>query len=190
MKLHIQSDGSHLSRSGSRSVAGAFYYLGDIKDPTLLNGPIDAVSSLIPVITASAAETEYASVFFAAQRGTSHRQTLTDLGYPQQETIILCDNSCAVGLAHNNVKAKRSKAIDMRFHWIQDRVKQGQFQVVWRAGQHNLADFFTKTLPIKDFRRLRHFFAHIPSTPSSTAPIGSPKRLARNLQSHAWRERV
>ena len=116
MRLHIQADGSHLSRSGSRTVAGAFYYLGDITDPTLLNGPIDAVSSLIPVITASTAETEYASVFFAAQRGTSHRQTLIDLGYPQQETIILCDNSCAVGLAKNNVKAKRSKAIDMTFH--------------------------------------------------------------------------
>ena len=190
MKLHIQADGSHLSRSGSRSVAGAFYYLGNITDPTLLNGPIDVVSSLIPVITASAAETEYASVFFAAQRGASHRQTLIDLGYPQQDTIILCDNSCAVGLANNNVKAKRSKAIDMRFHWIQDRVKQGQFQVIWRAGQYNLADFFTKTLPVQEFRRLRHFFARVPTTHTSKTPIGSPTRLTRNQQSNAWRHRV
>ena len=189
MKLHIQSDGSHLSRSGSRSVAGAFYYLGDTNDPTLLNGPIDVVSSLIPVITASAAETEYASVFLAAQRGTSVRQTLIDLGYPQHSTIILCDNSCAVGLANNNVKAKRSKAIDMRFHWIQDRVKQGQFQVIWRAGQYNLADFFTKTLPVKEFRRLRHFFAQLPASHASSSPIGTAKRLARNASSRTWRRK-
>ena len=189
MKMHIQSDGSHLSRSESRSVAGAFYYLGDTQDPTLLNGPIDVVSSLIPVIiTASAAETEYACVFLSAQRGTSLRQTLIDLGYPQDNTIILCDNSCAVGLANNSVKAKRSKAIDMRFHWIQDRVSQGQFQVIWRAGQYNLADFFTKTLPVQEFRRLRHFFAHIPVSPAAPTPIGTTKRLVRNQQSLAWRQ--
>jgi cytochrome b involved in lipid metabolism len=32
----------------------------------------------------------------------------------------------------------------MRFYWIRDRIKQGQFIIHWRAGKDNLADYFTK----------------------------------------------
>ncbi len=42
---------------------------------------------------------------------------------------------------------KLSKSIDMRFHWIQDRIKQLQFLVKHVAGATNVADFFTKSLP-------------------------------------------
>ena len=31
----------------------------------------------------------------------------------------------------------------MRFHWIQDRVKDGQFQVFWEPGVDNKADYFS-----------------------------------------------
>jgi hypothetical protein len=50
------------------------------------------------------------------------RTILADLGYPQPPTTILCDNTTAIGLANDNIKMKRSKAIDMRFHWIRDCV--------------------------------------------------------------------
>ncbi len=52
-----------------------------------------------------------------------------------------------VGLANDSLKIKRSKSIDMRFHWVHDRIKQGQFKVQWMKGIDNLADFFTKALP-------------------------------------------
>ena len=123
MRMHCATDVSHQSRPGSRGVAAALFYCGDSVDPSLLNGAIDAYSSLISVVTASVAETEYAGVFLAAQRGAGLRTTLSDLKYPQPETIIFCDNSCAVGLASDTVKAKRFKAIDMRFHWVRDRIK-------------------------------------------------------------------
>ncbi len=47
-----------------------------------------------------------------------------DMGYPQPPTTILCDNTSAIGLANDTIKQKRSKAIDMRFHWIRDRIRQ------------------------------------------------------------------
>ncbi len=40
------------------------------------------------------------------------------LGYAQPATRILCDNQCVADLATNTVKARSSKSIDMRFHWI------------------------------------------------------------------------
>ena len=34
--------------------------------------------------------------------------------------------------------------MDMRFYWVKDRVKQGQFHVYWGPGYQNLSDYFTK----------------------------------------------
>ena len=34
--------------------------------------------------------------------------------------------------------------MDMRMHWIKDRVQQEQFDLQWDPGQNNLADYVTK----------------------------------------------
>ncbi len=87
-------------------------------------------------------------MFAAAKIGDVERCILSDLGYPQPPTLILCDNECAVGLAQRTMVPKLPKSsIDMRFHWIQDRIKQLQFLVQHVAGANNVADFFTKSLP-------------------------------------------
>ncbi len=79
------------------------------------------------------------------------------MGYPQDPTIIMCDNISAIGIATDSIKQKRSKSIDMRFHWIRDRVRQGQFIIAYIPTQQNLADYFTKNLP-KDARAKFHSF--------------------------------
>jgi hypothetical protein len=55
----------------------------------------------------------------------------------------------AVGLANKKMVPKLSKGIDMRFHWVQDRVKQGQFIVRHILGEHNVTEYFTKPLPFQ-----------------------------------------
>jgi hypothetical protein len=50
----------------------------------------------------------------------------------------------ATGYSNGTIKQKCTKAIDMRFYWIKDRVKQGQFNVYWGPDYQNLADYFTK----------------------------------------------
>ncbi len=64
----------------------------------------------------------HAALFAGAQQAASLRTILSDLGYAQHPTIIMCDNTCAIGIATDSIKQKRSKAIDMRFHWVRDRV--------------------------------------------------------------------
>jgi hypothetical protein len=70
------------------------------------------------------------------------------MGHPQPPTPLLCDNEFAIGLGNDTIKQKRSKSIDMRFHWLRDRIRQGQFTLRYLAGKQNLADFFTKKLPV------------------------------------------
>jgi hypothetical protein len=86
--------------------------------------------------------------------------TLEEMGHQQPATPIQADNACAVGLANDTVKQKRSKAIDMRFYWVRDRVKQGQFVIYWKKGGDNDADYFTKHHPPAHHRRMRSKFLH------------------------------
>ena len=72
--------------------------------------------------------------------------------YPQGPTPVYCDNTCAVGLATDTLKAAKTKAIDLRFHCLRDRVRQGQFKILWIATDDNIADFFTKALPVHEHR--------------------------------------
>jgi hypothetical protein len=125
--------------------------LGDTTDDTAINGHIDCSSVIIDVVTEGTYESEYYALYINCQKAVVTRNTLEDLGYPQGPTLVICDNKCASGIAADLVTQRRSKAMDMRFHWTRDRVRQGQFSVIWRPGIVNLADIFTKALPAKDF---------------------------------------
>ena len=74
---------------------------------------------------------------------TSASATLTDMGYPQTTTLVICDNQCAVGTANRTVKQKQTKAISVRYYWTRDRVATDELRIQWRPGKENLADFFT-----------------------------------------------
>jgi hypothetical protein len=130
-----------------RSVAGAYPFLGDHNLPLKINGAIHTFSTIIPCIVASAGEAEYAALLFAAaQHAASLRTILADLGHPQPPTILMCNNTCAIGIATDFIKQKRSKSIDMRFHWVRDRVRQGQFLISHIRTDLNVSDYFTNNL--------------------------------------------
>ena len=96
MLLRIHSDASYLSRPKSGSSAGGFHYLGTT-NPAFLNGSIFCHSTRIPVVCAAVSEAEYAAVFANAQVAADERVILSNLGYPQSPTPVLCDNECAIG---------------------------------------------------------------------------------------------
>jgi hypothetical protein len=126
-------------------VAGGHSILGDEDDHAPLNHPISAHSTRIPVVCSFVAEAEYAGLFAAARIATNERQILHDMGHPQPPTPLYCDNEVAIGLATDTINLKMSKSLDMRFHWLRDRVRQGHFRLIFVPGLKNAADFFTKT---------------------------------------------
>ena len=161
MQLAVHSDASYLSETEARSRAGGVFFLTDrdkLGDPAAFNGPIDCTSTIIKCVVGSAFEAEYAALYLNGTSAEEMRNTLTDLGYPQGPTPIISDNQCAVGVANRTVKQKRSKATDMRFHWIRDRAGQGHFVISWSPGTTNFADFFTKSHPAKHQRDMRPIY--------------------------------
>jgi hypothetical protein len=67
-------------------------------------------------------EAEFAGLFHNAKDGAMIRNILNELGWPQPPTPIQTDNSCAAGITNGTIRQQKSKAMDMRFYWVQDRV--------------------------------------------------------------------
>lgn len=176
MQLILQADASFNSRSKGRSVAGGIAYCGDADNPTAENGMIHSISSIIDVVCASVGEAEYGAAYMLAQYGVGLRHILIALGHPQPPTPLLCDNEFAIGLANDAIKIKKSKSIDLRFHWIRDRIRQGQFSMIHIPGKQILADFFTKTLSVADHQAMMPRLVH---TPAHTSALGGWQRVTK-----------
>ena len=83
-------------------------------------------------VVSSAAEAETGSIFIGGQQAVPIITALSELNYPQPAsgTRISTDNSTAKGVLTANIRQKLSKAFDMRYWWIKDRIKQRQFGLV------------------------------------------------------------
>jgi hypothetical protein len=145
MILHIHSDASYLLVSNARSRLGGLFFLGNSSPKQdKLNGSIINVAFVIKNVVASVSESEVGACFHNAQSGAPLRVTLTELGHTQPPTPLRPYNSTTFGFLNEAIKQKHSKAMDMRFHWLTDRVRQKQFDVYWQPGHENLRDYHTK----------------------------------------------
>jgi hypothetical protein len=100
-------------------------------------------------ILVSAAEAELAALFHNDHDGVPLWTTLIEMGHPQGAPPIQTDNACTAGIANETVKQRCSKAVDIHFYWIHDRIHQGQSLVQslihWRRGIGNVTDCFNQT---------------------------------------------
>ena len=72
------------------------------------------------------------------------------------------NNMTAKGILTGTIKQKRSKAIDIQFYWLKDRQEQGQFDITWEPGKHNLADYPTKHHAASHHRIVRGIYLFVP----------------------------
>eukprot|EP00804_Cyclotella_cryptica_P000411 CCRYP_008709-RA/>CCRYP_008709-RA protein AED:0.43 eAED:0.43 QI:0/0/0/1/0/0/5/0/715 len=96
---------------------------------------LDYMATQEPASCRSAAEAETGALYINARKAVEERNILQELGHKQPPTPIQTDNSTAEGIANNRVQPKRTKAMDMRFHWLRDRANQKQFRFYWRPGR-------------------------------------------------------
>ena len=67
----------------------------------------------------------------------------------------------AVHLAKNPATTPNSKRIDIRHHFIRERVANGEFKVVYVPSEEQLADFLTKSLHQEAFKVHRNLVMNI-----------------------------
>jgi hypothetical protein len=170
MCLHVETDASYLSETKARSRFSGYHYLSahpsddPTKDPAPpINRPLLILSNILKEIVSSASEAELAGTFHNSKEACPLRICLDELGHPQPPTVIVTDNSTASGIANNTIKQRRSKAIDMGYYWIRDRVRQKQFNVLWRKGESNWGDYPSKHHPGKHHRINQPSYLHVPA---------------------------
>ena len=157
MHLWIHSDASYLNESKARSRNSGYFYLSDkpklpithTDPPPMHNAPVHVNSKIIDAVMYSVQESETGSGFINAKDAIPMRTTLEEMGRKQGPTPIQFDNKCAVGILTDTMCQRRSKAMDMRFYWLRDRVRQLQFFIYWARGPNNKADYASKNHPTK-----------------------------------------
>ncbi len=66
----------------------------------------------------SAAKAKLGALYIHAQEAIPMRHLLEEMGHKQPPMPIQTDNSTALGVVTNNIQPRRTKAIDMQFHWL------------------------------------------------------------------------
>ena len=94
-------------------------------------------------------------MFYNSQDAVPMRTALYKMGHSQSPTHCRGNNTTAIGIANPTIKQRRSKAMDMRYFWLQDRDAQKQFKYYWDKGEGNLADYHTKHHSVKHHRAMR-----------------------------------
>jgi hypothetical protein len=180
MILQVHSDASYFNEPDGRSTAGGHYFLGKIprdNQPIILNGAIYTLCTVLKHIAASAAEAELGALFLNVQEVKIIRLILEEMGHPQPPTPIHCDNSTAVGIANNTVKRQRSRAMEMRYFWIVNQVRNKHTQIVWHPGAENLGDYVTKHHSPKHHQQVRSIYTHQPESKRQLSRAQTPSAL-------------
>jgi hypothetical protein len=121
----------------------------------MAGGLVSWSSKRQPTVALSTTEAEYMSMTRAAQQLTWMYAYLDEVGLPQEYPYaIFGDNAPAIALTKNTKGHARAKHIDVRYHYIRERVNEGIAAVEHVPSDKNLADIFTKQLP-------RHTHQHL-----------------------------
>ena len=101
------------------------------------------------LVATSSTNAEYVALSEASGEALWIQKLLLDLnitGVRYHPAKMLCDNTGALALAYLPTHSKRSKHIDLRFHFVRDYVENGAVTLEHVISKNNLADGFTKSL--------------------------------------------
>nr|GEY77000.1 retrovirus-related Pol polyprotein from transposon TNT 1-94 [Tanacetum cinerariifolium] len=102
----------------------------------------------------STAKSEYVSLSACCAQVLWMRTHLTDYGYHFDKIPIYCDLKSAIAISCNPVQHSRTKHIAVRYHFIKECVEKGTIELYFVKTDYQLADIFTKALPVDRFNYL------------------------------------
>ncbi|GKC74913.1 retrovirus-related pol polyprotein from transposon TNT 1-94 [Tanacetum coccineum] len=86
---------------------------------------------------------------------SSKKQDYTVLSTAEAEYIpIYCNSKSAIAISYNPVQHSRTKHIVVRYHFIKEHVEKGTIELYFVKTDYQLADLFTKALPVDHFNYL------------------------------------
>lgn len=115
----------------------------------LASGPISWKSKKQASVALSTMEAEYAALAEISREIMYLKRLVTHMGfikYASDPTIVYCDNQSAIELSKNAVFHKRSKHIDISFHYTRELVEKKLITIRYLRTDLMIADVLTKSL--------------------------------------------
>ena len=139
-------------------------YAGDTMDRKSMTGwlidlngtPVMWQSKQHSIVTTSSTESEYVGYTMIAKSITWIRNVLKFMGFNMsQPTKVRVDNQGAMKMAETPKQHGRTKHIDVRYHYIREKVSDGTIELVYCPTKEMRADMLTKSLDRVKFEKFR-----------------------------------
>nr|GEZ97240.1 copia protein [Tanacetum cinerariifolium] len=147
-ELTVFSDSDHAGCLDSRkSTSGGIQFLGGDKLVSWSSKKQDCTSM-------SFAKAEYVSLSACCAQVLWMRTQLIDYGFQFDKIPMYCDSKASIAISCNPVQHSRTMHIDVRYHFIKEKVERGIVELFVVGTEYQLADLFTKDLPEERFKYL------------------------------------
>ncbi|XP_059627369.1 secreted RxLR effector protein 161-like [Cornus florida] len=122
-----------------KSTSGYCYILG--------SNIVSWLSKKQDTVSLSTSKAEYITASQAASQLLWMQSTLTDLGLQfSMPPKLFCDNQSAITISKNPTWHWKSKHIDIRYHFLRDKVQKGLIDITYLPTEDQIADIMTKPL--------------------------------------------
>ena len=112
------------------------------------SSPISWAAKKQPSISLSSTESEYIASALATREAVYLRQFLIEIGFrPPGPIPLMVDNQSAIALARNPEFHARTKHIEVRHHYVREKIEDGVIDLQYCPTADQVADIFTKPLP-------------------------------------------
>jgi hypothetical protein len=133
-------DSDYANAEDRKSITGFCFYLS--------GNLISWCSKRQTTVATSTTVAEYFALYEATTETVCLRTILSDLSLLQKNpTVIKEDNQTAIRLSQDETSHKRTKHIDVKYHYTKEQQDVGNIYIQYIPSADNDADFFTKPLP-------------------------------------------
>lgn len=147
-KLNCFSDSDYGGDPDTRKSTTGFVFMFG-------SGAISWSSQLQKCVTLSSTEAEYVAGAQTVKDLVWIKQLFTDMRIRLDASILKMDNQSAIRLIKNPEFHKRTKHIDIMYHFIREKYAQGCFLLENVPTDEQIADILTKALPGEKFLKFR-----------------------------------
>jgi hypothetical protein len=144
------SDASWANNEDYRSISGTAFLLG--------SSLISWTSKKQDSTALSSTESEYIALTSAVQDALWFSELMNELEFKREPITIYEDNEACINMSKNPQEFKRTRHIQVRYHFIRDHVHSGDVDIAHVRTTDQLADLFTKGM---NSRRLNDLTAKL-----------------------------
>jgi len=129
------------------SITGYFFKLA--------RSSVSWLSRAQKTVALSSTEAEYMAISDCCRQAMWMTNLFGEIGFHVSLITICGDNQGSIFIDSNPVQEKRTKHIDIRYHYICECIEDNKVSVVFVPGNDNPADMFTKNLDRLKFVKFR-----------------------------------